>query len=148
MTSDGAMDRFRALSEGDLSKVSRLVFMPEKNGQSEPFPSSDLDQLENKLAAAQARRDAKTGKQEKDDNSLLGMAWRLSTELLASVLVGFLLGKGIDTLFGTEPWGLMIGLGFGIAAGFMSVFRTANAMNAKTAHIPKGKAVPELEDED
>lgn len=122
--------------------------MPEKNGQSDPSLPPDLDKLENKLAAAQARRQAKTGKDDAKDNSLLGMAWRLSTELLAAVLVGFLLGKGIDTLFGTSPWGLLIGLGFGIAAGFMGVFRTAEAMNAKTAHIPRGEALPELEDED
>lgn len=122
--------------------------MPKQNGQSDTSLQTDLDALEDKLAAAKARRDAKLGKDDKDDNSLLGMAWRLSTELLASVLVGLLLGWGIDQLFGSQPFGLLIGLGFGIAAGFMSVFRTADAMDAKTAHIPKGDARPELEDED
>ncbi|GLQ19336.1 AtpZ/AtpI family protein [Algimonas porphyrae] len=122
--------------------------MPKQNGQSDTSLQTDLDALEDKLAAAKARRDAKLGKDDKDDNSLLGMAWRLSTELLASVLVGLLLGWGIDQLFGSQPFGLLIGLGFGIAAGFMSVFRTADAMDAKTGHIPKGDARPELEDED
>lgn len=121
--------------------------MPKQNGQSDTSLQTDLDSLEEKLAAAKARRDARLGTDDKEDNSLLGMAWRLSTELLASVLVGLLLGWGIDQLFGTKPFGLLIGLGFGIAAGFMSVFRTADAMDAKTAHLPKGDPVSELEDE-
>ena len=122
--------------------------MPEQNGQSDTPSQTDLDLFESKLAAAKARRDNQSGQTETEDNSLLGMAWKLSTELLASVLVGLFLGWGIDQLFGSAPFGLLIGLGFGIAAGFMSVFRTANAMDAKTAHIPKGEALPELDDED
>jgi ATP synthase protein I len=122
--------------------------MPNKNGQSDPSSTTDLDTLESKLAAAQARRDAKIRPDKSEENSLLGMAWRLSTELLVSVLVGMFLGLGIDTLLGTKPWGFFLGLGFGIAAGFMSVFRTADAMNAKSAHIPIGEPVNELDDED
>ena len=122
--------------------------MPEQNGQSENSNQTDLNMLGEKLAAAQARRDAKVGQEKTDSNSLLGMAWKLSTELLASVFVGFLLGYGVDTLAGTGPWGLLIGLGLGIAAGFMSVFRTAGAMVAKTAHLPKGDALPEFDEND
>ena len=122
--------------------------MPEQNGQSDRSPQTDLDAFEAKLAAATARREDKVSKDDGDDHSLLGMAWRLSTELLVSVLVGMLLGWGIDKLFGIAPIGLLIGLGFGIATGFMTVFRTANAMDAKTAHIPQSDALPELDGED
>lgn len=117
--------------------------MPEQNGQSDTSPARDLDAFEAKLAAAKARRERTSGKVEEKDNTLLGMAWRLSTELLASVMVGMFLGWGADTLFGTRPWGLLIGLGLGIAAGFMSVFRTAERMEASTAHIPKGDDLPD-----
>ena len=117
--------------------------MPEQNGQSDTSPANDLDTFEAKLAAAKARRERKSGKDKEVDNSLLGMAWRLSTELLASVMVGLFLGWGFDQLVGTRPWGLLIGLGFGIAAGFMSVFRTAERMDASTAHIPKGDDLPD-----
>ena len=121
--------------------------MPEKNGHSDRPSPTDLDDFEKKLAAAQARRSDKSDEKARDDNSLLGMAWRLSTELLASVLVGMFLGWGIDTIFGTRPIGLLIGLGFGVAAGFMSVFRTAAAMDAKSAHIPKGNDMPDRDDD-
>ena len=122
--------------------------MPEQNGQSDPSSPNDLDTLESKLAAANARRESKVRKDKREENSLLGMAWRLSTELLVSVLVGMFLGLGIDTLIGTKPWGFFLGLGFGIAAGFMTVFRSAAAMQAKTAHVPIGDALPERDDED
>lgn len=152
MTCRTSLIRFRALSRGPIRVLSlkqkRLVFMPKQNGQSDISPQTDLDAFEEKLAAATARRQAKVKKDDGDDNSLLGMAWRLSTELLVSVMVGMLLGWGIDKLFGIAPIGLLIGLGFGIATGFVTVFRTANAMDAKTAHIPKGEALPELDDED
>lgn len=117
--------------------------MPKQNGQSDPSSPTDLDTFEKKLAAAQARRAEQSGEKEQADNSLLGMAWRLSTELLASVLVGMFLGWGIDTLLGTAPWGFLVMLGFGIAAGFMSVFRTAATMDAKSANIPKGDDLPD-----
>lgn len=152
MTCRTSLIRFLALSRGPIRVLSlkqkRLVFMPKQNGQSDISPQTDLDAFEEKLAAATARRQAKVKKDDGDDNSLLGMAWRLSTELLVSVMVGMLLGWGIDKLFGIAPIGLLIGLGFGIATGFVTVFRTANAMDAKTAHIPKGEALPELDDED
>ena len=123
--------------------------MPEQNGQSDlPTASSDLDALEAKLAAARARREPKRPQGEATDGTLLGMAWRLSTELLASVLVGFLLGYGLDFLFGSKPWGMLVGLGLGIAAGFMSVFRTASAMDARNADVPLGDAMPLTPDEE
>ena len=115
--------------------------MPEPERKSHSSPS-DLDALEAKLEAARARRDGGQRKDAEADNSLLGMAWKLSTELLASVLVGFLLGYGIDYFLGTGPWGILVGLGLGIAAGFMSVFRTASAMEAKNADIPLGDDLP------
>ena len=117
--------------------------MPQRNGQSEPPASSELTELDAKLRAARERRDGPAAQDASTDNSLLGMAWRLSTELLVAVFVGWLLGKGVDVLAGTAPWGSLVGLGLGIAAGFMSVFRTAAAMEAKSADVPLGEAMPD-----
>ena len=123
--------------------------MPEQNGQPDlPPRSSDLDALEAKLRAARARHEPDTQGTEATDGTLLGMAWRLSTELLASVLVGFLLGYGLDYLFGSAPWGMLVGLGLGIAAGFMSVFRTASAMDARNVDVSLGDAMPLTPDEE
>lgn len=54
----------------------------------------------------------------------LGQAVRIGTELLASLIVGGGLGWVADTyLFQTEPWGLVIGLVLGAAAGIRNAYR-------------------------
>jgi len=56
----------------------------------------------------------------------LGQAVRLGTELLASVVVGGGLGWLADTyLFASAPWGLVVGLVLGVAAGILNVYRAS-----------------------
>jgi len=45
------------------------------------------------------------------------------TLVLATVL-GLAGGYGLDRLLGTSPWLILIGLGLGIAAGFVNLFRS------------------------
>ena len=56
-----------------------------------------------------------------------GMArgMRLSTELVAGVLVGALIGWGLDRWLGISPWGLIVFLLLGFAAGVLNVVRAA-----------------------
>ena len=74
------------------------------------------------------------------------LALRYGAEFGASVFVGIMMGLGIDHFFGTEPWGLLIMMTFGLAAGVLGVIRAykqltdaANpAMSAdKTGSNPK-----------
>jgi ATP synthase protein I len=51
--------------------------------------------------------------------------FRLSSELVAGVLVGAGLGWLIDRLLGISPWGLIIFLLLGFAAGVLNVMRSA-----------------------
>lgn len=62
----------------------------------------------------------------------LGMAMRLSLELVAAFAVGGLLGYGLDHLFRSAPWLTALGLAFGFAAGVRNAVRAAAEM-AKTA---------------
>ena len=56
----------------------------------------------------------------------LGQAVRIGTELLAALIVGGGLGWVVDTyLLDSNPWGLVIGLGVGAAAGVRSAYRAA-----------------------
>ena len=48
--------------------------------------------------------------------SSMGLAMALS------IVIGAGLGYYIDEKFGTNPWGLYIGLGLGIAAAFRNLF--------------------------
>lgn len=53
------------------------------------------------------------------------MAMRIISDLLAAIFVGFMLGYGLDALFGTKPVFILIFLFVGIAAGFLNVYRAA-----------------------
>jgi ATP synthase protein I len=56
----------------------------------------------------------------------LGQAVRIGTELLAALIVGGGLGWVVDTyLLNSTPWGLVLGLGFGAAAGVRNAYRSA-----------------------
>ena len=48
------------------------------------------------------------------------------TMVLATV-IGLAGGYVVDGWLGTSPWLTMIGLGFGIAAGFVNLFRSVRA---------------------
>lgn len=50
---------------------------------------------------------------------------RLSTEFVAGVLAGGLLGWGCDRLLGTKPWGLIVLLVLGFGAGIYNVMRVS-----------------------
>ena len=52
--------------------------------------------------------------------SSIGVAMVLAT------VIGFAGGYYADKWLGTEPWLLLIGLGFGIAAGFVMFFRSVS----------------------
>ena len=56
----------------------------------------------------------------------LGQAVRIGTELLAALIAGGGLGWVVDTyLLDSNPWGLVVGLGCGAAAGVRSAYRSA-----------------------
>ncbi|NBC21003.1 MAG: F0F1 ATP synthase assembly protein I [Alphaproteobacteria bacterium] len=61
-------------------------------------------------------------------SSALAKALGFSFGFLAAVGLGGLIGHTIDRLAGTGPWGLLIFLVFGIAAGFLNIFREAKKM--------------------
>lgn len=54
-----------------------------------------------------------------------GQAVRLSSEFVAGVAVGAGLGWLIDNMAGTSPWGLIVFLLLGFAAGVLNVLRSA-----------------------
>jgi len=58
----------------------------------------------------------------------IGLAFRLGTELVVATMIGALMGYAIDHYFGTKPWGILVGLMFGAAAGCLTVYRTAMAL--------------------
>jgi ATP synthase protein I len=66
-----------------------------------------------------------SGGQPSSGLSGLGQAMRIGSEFVAGVIVGAVIGYTIDRLFGTSPWGMIVFLLLGFAAGTLNVIRTA-----------------------
>lgn len=71
-------------------------------------------------------------------------AWRMVTELVAGLVLGFGIGLGLDWLLGTRPLMLVIFTLAGFAAGVKTMLRTARDMGAPAAEdaAPAGEAGP------
>ena len=67
------------------------------------------------------------------DPSALGRAFRLSTEFVAGVIAGGGLGWGADRLFGIKPWGMIVLLMLGFAAGIYNVMRASGFLTSASA---------------
>jgi ATP synthase protein I len=62
---------------------------------------------------------------------------RLSSELVAGVLVGAVLGWSLDHWFGTRPWGLIVLVLLGFAAGVLNVMRSAGLVAERDWRVKK-----------
>jgi ATP synthase protein I len=63
-------------------------------------------------------RESKTKKE-----SGAGFAFKISTELIAALVVGVGIGLIVDNYFGTKPFGLIIFFILGSFAGFLNIYR-------------------------
>lgn len=77
-----------------------------------------------KIKGEAPRREARSGSGS-GDPSALGRAFRLSTEFVAGIIAGGLLGWGFDYVVGTRPWGMIVFLMLGFAAGIYNVMRAS-----------------------
>jgi ATP synthase protein I len=70
------------------------------------------------------------------DPSALARGLRLSAEFVAGILVGAAMGWLIDRWLGTSPWGMMVLLLFGFAAGVLNMMRAAGVVPPNTMDPP------------
>ena len=57
----------------------------------------------------------------------MALGFRLSSGLVAGVVVGAAIGWGFDRLLSTSPFGFIVFLLLGVVAGVVNVVRTAGA---------------------
>ncbi len=81
------------------------------------------DRLERERASSESG--FSSGAPPSADGSAMARGLRLSSELVAGVLVGAGLGWVIDRWLGISPWGLIVFLLLGFAAGVVNVIRAA-----------------------
>lgn len=68
-------------------------------------------------------------------------------DLIGGVIVGLLFGLAFDHVFGTRPWGLLVLLGFGLAAGLRLMLRTAQQQAKRINEELSGEAKDASSDE-
>jgi ATP synthase protein I len=64
--------------------------------------------------------------------SAMALGFRLSSELIAGVVVGALIGWGFDRLLSTSPFGLIVFVLLGFTAGVVNVVRSAGVAANRT----------------
>lgn len=96
--------------------------------------SARLRNLGAKLGSTQLGKDAGRESETKPivDASAMARGFRLSAELVAGVLVGAMLGWLLDRWLGISPWGLIVFLLLGFAAGVLNVMRSAGVAPGNT----------------
>jgi ATP synthase protein I len=73
------------------------------------------------------------------DPSAMARGFRLSAELVAGVLVGAGRGRLLDWWLGISPWGLLVFMMLGFAAGVLNVMRAAGLVRPGPLDPPGSK---------
>ena len=110
----------------------------ENSAPDEAALSARLGSLEHRLSEIRGNRKIQTDQPgtESGDGaaraSAMARGFRLSSELIAGVVVGAVIGWGFDRLLSTSPWGLIVFFLLGFAAGVINVMRSAGVVPEQT----------------
>ena len=111
----------------------------DKSSSDEAALSARLGSLDHRLSEIRDNRKTRTDQpgSESGDGaaraSAMARGFRLSSELIAGVVVGAVIGWGFDRLLSTSPWGLIVFFLLGFAAGVINVMRSAGVAPDRTA---------------
>ena len=83
-------------------------------------PKKQLENLKEKIDHLQHDKEKKS---EPKRNSGAGFGFKISTEIVAALIVGVGIGLLVDNYFNTKPFGLIIFFVLGAFAGFLNVYR-------------------------
>ena len=89
------------------------------------------DQFKARLEIANNKILKKNKDLKQSSSSNIGVAFKLSTEMVAAVVVGTIIGFILDNWFGTKPWLILIFFFVGVVAGILNVIRSAKNMQSK-----------------
>jgi len=89
------------------------------------------DQFKTRLEIAKNKILKKSNISKQSSSSNLGIAFKMSTEMVAAVVVGTIIGFILDNWFGTKPWLILIFFFVGVVAGILNVIRSAKDMQHK-----------------
>jgi ATP synthase protein I len=98
----------------------------EPSGRDPIGEDARIDTLEDRLAAAREREDARTGNRQQGLDASYRAGNRVLAELLGGIIGGLVIGWVIDRFAGTSPWGLLVMLFLGIIVAFRNIFRISS----------------------
>ena len=91
-----------------------------------------IKEISTRLKIAKNKIDAENDKNFKSSNAAsIGKALKISTELVAAVVVGSTIGFLLDNWFDTKPLLTICFFIMGVAAGILNVFKSAKKMQKK-----------------
>ena len=93
-----------------------------------------LRRLETRIA--EMRKAQEPGPRKDEHYSMANQAWRMVIELVAGLMIGFGIGYGLDMLFGTSPFMLVLFILLGFAAGVNVMLRTAREYQLRNQADP------------
>ena len=79
-----------------------------------------LEDLKTKIDKLQS---SKKDQNQKHKGTGAGFGFKISTEIIAALIVGVCIGLLVDNYFNTKPFGLIIFFILGALAGFLNVYR-------------------------
>ncbi|MFT3989404.1 AtpZ/AtpI family protein [Aestuariivirga sp.] len=133
---------------------------PRKGGKGASGSSPELGDISDRLKDLSGRIEAEKKEHTEAERPSTSMGdatgyakgYRLVSEFVAGTLVGGLVGYGIDWLFGTLPFGLIIFLLLGFGAGILNMARAGNrvppAQERLDANRPRPAALDDDDEED
>ena len=83
----------------------------------------DEDKIRELKDRIETAKSSNTLNTKKNKESGAGFGFKISTEIIAALVVGVGIGLIVDKYLGTKPFGLIIFFIFGALAGFLNVYR-------------------------
>ncbi len=105
--------------------------------------------LEARIARARQQSPAPAVAEPPRQGSMSGLSlgWRLGSEFFAAIIVGAGLGYLLDMFLPTRPWGMIVLLLLGFAAGVLNIVRASKELNEAAAVPPGTPMVPDKDDD-
>ena len=109
-----------------------------------------LSDLGSRIDGAQASKQAEVTAEQDKAMQAKGMAYglRMSSEFVAAIIVGGLIGYLLDRLLGTVPWMFLLFFVLGLAAGILNVTRGFQRLQGEISRQTGGNIGQDMPDGD